>query len=64
MDAGLNDGATLESMNWRANNIEVTASGNSNARVHSKDDALIISESNSQVKVEGGARIRNTRYEN
>ena len=64
MDASLNDGATLESMNFRATNIEVTASGNSNARVYSKDDALIISESNSQVKVEGGARIRNTRYEN
>ncbi|HRI58765.1 MAG TPA: PspC domain-containing protein, partial [Saprospiraceae bacterium] len=55
MDAGLNDGATLESMNWRARDVEITASGNSNARVYAKEDALVISENNSQVKVEGGA---------
>lgn len=64
IDATLNDGATLESMNWRANNVEITASGGSNARIYAKNDALVISDGNSQVKVEGGARIRNTRYEN
>ena len=64
MDASLGDGATLESVNWRARDVEITASGASKARVYAKDDALIISESDSDVKVDGGARIRNTRYEN
>jgi hypothetical protein len=63
MDATLSDGATLESVNWRARDVEISASGGSNARVYAKDDALVISENDSQVKVEGGARVRKTRYE-
>ena len=64
MDANLNDGASLEAANWRARDVEVTASNASQARVFAKEDALIISDSNSKVTVEGGAKIRNTRYEN
>lgn len=63
MDASLNEGATLESMNWRANAVEITASAGSNARIYAKDNALVISDASSQVRVDGGARIRNTRYE-
>lgn len=63
IDANLSDGATLESVNWRAEKIEITASGASNARVYAKDRAVVISDNGSQVKVEGGAKIRNTRYE-
>jgi len=64
MDANLNDGATLEAANWRARDVEVTASNSSQARVFAKDDALVISDSGSKVTVEGGAKVRNTRYEN
>jgi phage shock protein PspC (stress-responsive transcriptional regulator) len=64
MDVNLNDGASLDAANWRARDVEVTASNASNARVFAKDDALIISDGNSKVTVEGGAKVRNTRYEN
>jgi hypothetical protein len=64
IDASLNDGATLEAINWRADNIDITASNSSKARLFAKEDALVISDGSSQVKVDGGARIRNTRYEN
>lgn len=63
MDAGLSDGATLEALGWRAERVEITASENSKGRVFAKEDALIINDGSSEVKVEGGARIRNTRYE-
>ena len=63
MDVSMNDGATLEAINWRARDVEITASDASKARVHAEQDALVISDANSQVKVEGGARIRNARYE-
>ncbi|GAB4496061.1 MAG: hypothetical protein OHK0019_26940 [Saprospiraceae bacterium] len=63
MDVNLSDGATLESINWRADKVEITASGSSVARVHAKNEALVISDGGSQVKVEGGAKVRNTRYE-
>ena len=63
LDAGLSEGATLESIGWRAERVEITASEASRARVYAKQDALVISDGNSDVKVEGGAKIRNTRYE-
>ncbi|MBK7939649.1 MAG: DUF2807 domain-containing protein [Lewinellaceae bacterium] len=64
LDASLSDGATLEALGWRSSRVEVTASSSSKGRVYAKDDALIISDGSSEVKVEGGARIRNARYEN
>ncbi len=64
MDANLNDGATLEAANWRARDVEITASSSAQARVFAKDDALIISDGSSKVTVDGGAKVRNTRYEN
>lgn len=64
LDVNLNDGATLEAASWQANDVEITASNNSKARVFAKDDALVISDGGSTVTVEGGAKVRNTRYEN
>ncbi len=63
MDVSMNDGAVLEALNWRARDAEITASDGSKARLHAEQDALVISDATSQVKVEGGARIRNARYE-
>lgn len=64
MDANLNDGATLEASSWLARDVEITASNNAQARVFAKEDALVISDATSKVTVEGGAKVRNTRYEN
>ncbi len=63
MDVGLSDGATLEALDWRAERVEITASESSKGRVYAKDDALVISDGSSEVKVEGGAKVRNARYE-
>ncbi|MCW5923118.1 MAG: DUF2807 domain-containing protein [Saprospiraceae bacterium] len=64
MDVSLNDGASLEAVNWRASNVEITASGSSKARLFAKEEAVVINDAGSQVKVDGGAKIRNARYEN
>ncbi|MEZ4966681.1 MAG: PspC domain-containing protein [Saprospiraceae bacterium] len=63
LDAGLSEGARLEALGWRAERVEITASEQSDARVYAKQDALVISDGSSSVKVEGGATVRNTRYE-
>ncbi len=63
MDVGLSEGATLEALGWRAERVEITASESSRARVYAKQDALVISDGGSEVKVEGGAQVRTTRYE-
>jgi hypothetical protein len=64
LDANLNDGATLEAASWRARDVEITASGNAQARVFAKEAARVISDGGSKVTVEGGAKVRNMRYEN
>lgn len=64
IDVSLNDGASLEAVNWRASNVEITASGSSKARLFAKEEAVVINDAGSQVKVDGGAKIRNARYEN
>ncbi len=64
LDVTMNDGAALEATTWRARDVEITASNASNARVFAKDDALVIADATSKVTVEGGAKVRNTRYEN
>lgn len=61
VEATLSDNATLDANNWEADRGEFFSSDNSQARVFVQDDALIISTGNSEVKVNGGARIRNTR---
>jgi hypothetical protein len=54
----------LEAVNWRATDVEITASGSSSARLFAKKNAVVIKDGGSQVKIEGGAKVRDTRYEN
>jgi hypothetical protein len=61
LDATLSEGATLEASKWRGQDVEVTASDNSRARVFAEGDALIRSDASSEVKVEGDARVRKGR---
>lgn len=63
LDVSLSDNAVLESTNWNADRVEISASDNARARVFAKDDALILSTGQSSVKVDGGARVRDKREE-
>jgi phage shock protein PspC (stress-responsive transcriptional regulator) len=64
LDASLSDNAVLESNNWNADRVEISASDAARARVFAKDDALILSTGQSSVRVDGGANVRNKREEN
>jgi phage shock protein PspC (stress-responsive transcriptional regulator) len=59
--ANLSGECSLEASNWRARDAEVFASDNSRARVFAREDALVITTGSSQVKVDGGARVRDRR---
>ncbi|MFN7325453.1 MAG: GIN domain-containing protein [Chitinophagales bacterium] len=56
LSATLSDNAALDANGWRANVIEVAASGNSTGRVYGKERAIIKTESTSTVKLEGPAK--------
>jgi phage shock protein PspC (stress-responsive transcriptional regulator) len=56
--ANLTDGATLEASNWRANDAEISASDASKARIYVKNNALVLSDAASNVRVDGGATIQ------
>jgi hypothetical protein len=62
--ANLTDGATLEASNWRAEDAEISASDASKARIYVKNDALILSDDASNVRIDGGAKVRHSREEN
>lgn len=59
--ANLTDGASLEASNWRAIDAEISASDGSKARVYVKNNALVLSDGPSNVRVDGGATIQNKR---
>lgn len=59
--ANLTDGATMEATNWRAEDAEISAADGSKARVNVKNDALILNDVGSNVRVDGGATVRNKR---
>jgi phage shock protein PspC (stress-responsive transcriptional regulator) len=61
--ANLTDGATLEASNWRAERAEISASDASKARVYVKEEALVLSDGASNVRVEGGAKVKLSRNE-
>lgn len=61
LNANLTDGATLEASNWRADDAEISASDGSKARVYVKNNALVLSDALSTVKVDGGAAISTSR---
>ncbi len=61
MLANLTDGASLEASNWRAEDAEISASDGSKARVYVKNNALVLSDALSTVKVDGGATIKTSR---
>lgn len=62
--ANLTNGATLEASNWRADDAEISASDASKARIYVKNDVLLLSDDASNVRVEGGAKVRRSRDEN
>jgi hypothetical protein len=57
LSATLSDNAALDANGWRANVIEVAASGNSTGRVYGKERATIKTESTSTIKLEGPAKL-------
>jgi hypothetical protein len=59
--ANLTDGAVLESSSWKAEDAEISASDASKARVYVKNDAVVMSDGGSNVRVDGGARVRDKR---
>lgn len=61
LDVSLSDEAKLDASSWTADRVEVSASGSSRARVLAKDDALVLSNGESNVRVDGGARVRTQR---
>ncbi len=61
LDLSLSDDSSLDATGWRANQADVSASGNARAQLNVKDNATVISQGNSQVRVDGGASVRNTR---
>jgi len=61
LNANLTNGATLEASNWRADDAEISASEGSKARVYVRNNALILSDAASTVKVDGGATIKKSR---
>jgi phage shock protein PspC (stress-responsive transcriptional regulator) len=64
LDASLSDDAVLEATNWRARDVEVSASEKARARVFADSDAVLRSTGESSVKVDGGANVRNKQEEN
>ena len=61
LDVNLTDASVLESTNWRAESGEIYASETARARVFVKDRVLVVSTGSSNVKVDGGAEVRNKR---
>lgn len=56
LSATLSDNAELDANGWRANVIEVAASGNAAGRVYGKERAIIKTENSSSIKLEGPAK--------
>jgi len=61
LDASLSDNSVLEAANWSADRVEILSADNARARVFAKQDALILSTGQSNVRVDGGATVRNKR---
>jgi hypothetical protein len=61
--ANLTDGANLIASNWRAENAEISASDGSKSKIYVKNRALVLTDDNSNVKVDGGATIKHSREE-
>jgi len=59
LEANLNNGATLEAGNWRANNAAVSASEASKAHIYVSENVSSNADPSSQVKVDGRARNKN-----
>lgn len=62
--ASLTDNAVLETTNWTADRVDISASGNASARVFAREHADVNSTGQSSVRVDGGASVRNKRSEN
>lgn len=62
--ASLTDNAVLETTNWTADRVDISASGSASARVFARDDADVNSTGQSSVRVDGGARVRDQRSDN
>ena len=57
LKANLVDGATLEAPNFRVSDVDISASDGSRARVYASDNAKVKTDSESKVKVDGGADV-------
>jgi len=57
LDVNLNDGATLDAINWRTDEAEISASTGSKARLNVRNNARVNADNSSEVKVDGGAHL-------
>lgn len=58
LNANLTDGAILEASNWRAEEAEISASNGSKARANVNREAVVKSDSDSKINIEGNAEVK------
>ncbi len=57
LDANLTGSSVIDATNWRADRVNISASGTSKAQVYAKNGADVKAESTSDVKVEGTENV-------